>query len=61
MQQKIHALHSTEIGQFVNVIREIADQTNLLALNASIEAAGQNLSKLADQLSRQLAQFKLSF
>ena len=33
------AVHSAEIGKFVNVIREIADQTNLLALNAAIEAA----------------------
>lgn len=33
------AEHSSEIGTFVSVIREIADQTNLLALNAAIEAA----------------------
>ena len=30
---------STEIGQIVGVITQIADQTNLLALNAAIEAA----------------------
>ena len=30
---------SSQIGEIVNVINEIADQTNLLALNAAIEAA----------------------
>ena len=30
---------SSEIGQVINLINEVAAQTNLLALNATIEAA----------------------
>ncbi|WP_272877524.1 MULTISPECIES: methyl-accepting chemotaxis protein [Shewanella] len=59
------ALHTSEIGNVVDVIRSIADQTNLLALNAAIEAArageqGRGFAVVTQEIAHSVAEQRIA-